>query len=427
MESRSPSPAAPPDGGLPRSPRNALEIEGVSKRYSMVARSANRLAAMVMWRLASRRYRRDLWALRDVSFDLARGEILGVIGPNGAGKSTLLRIVAGISHPDTGQVRRLPRVAALLDLSAGFHPALTGYENIFLTGSILGIPRDEMRRRLPEITAFAGLTHDALETPLRYYSSGMITRLGLAVAIHTDPDLILIDEVLAVGDTEFQVRSAQRLLQFAEQGRSLILVTHLIDQVEQLCARTLWLDAGRCVKFGPTRDVTPDYRRELNRRIRERRATDLPQNQGAAPATQGPPAIVIESAELVDESGRPATSFPLGGAIELRAAVRALQPVADWDIVVHILNEVGDVIDEFTASEKGVALDTPAADGRLRLRIAPVYLYAGRYAFVLQARQASNPDHELGPALEVPFEITMTLDDIAPLVCGTMPFEFEID
>jgi len=366
-------------------------------------------------------------ALDDVSFKICEGEIVGYIGPNGAGKSTLLRIVAGISHPDAGQVRRLPRVAALLDLSAGFHPALTGYENMFLTGSILGIARDEMRRRLPEIIAFAGLTHDALETPLRYYSSGMITRLGLAVAIHTEPDVILIDEVLAVGDAEFQVRSAQRLLQFAEQGRSLVLVTHLIDQVEHLCARTLWLDAGRCVKFGPTRDVTPDYRRELNRRIRERRTMDLPHGHGPAAAPPGPPAIVIESPELVDESGRPATRFPLGGTIELRAAVRALQPVADWDIVVHILNEVGDVIDEFTASEKGIALDAPAANGRLRLCIAPLCLYAGRYAFVLQARQPSDPAHELGPALEVPFEVTMTLDDIAPLVCGTMPFEFEID
>ncbi len=428
---------------LPRFPENALEVDGVSKHYSIVARSTNRLAAMLLWRLATKQYRRDLWAVSDLSFDVRRGEILGIIGPNGAGKSTLLRLIAGISYPDRGEIRSLPRVAALLDLSAGFHPALTGYENVFLTSSLLGIPRDEMRARLPEIGAFSGLDHETLETPLRYYSTGMIARLGLAVAIHTDPDIILIDEVLAVGDSEFQVRSAGALLKFAEQGRTLVLVSHLIDQVEYLCERTLWLDGGRCIHFGPTQEVTPQYRRWLNERIQRRQMLDVGgghrvvrlressrNHAQAAEATARPAnAILIEAVALRDGEGRATSSFPVGGTLELEARVKPAQPsppVGDWDLLVQIINQAGDVIEEFTATEKGLALPEPAGAGRLRLRISPVYLYGGKFTLLLQARRRSEFEQELGPPVEIPFEITMNLDDIAPLVCGTLPFELEI-
>jgi ABC-2 type transport system ATP-binding protein len=419
-----------PPNNLPRDPRNSVEVVDLAKRYTVVASSANRLASAFLWRLATRAYRRDLWALRDVSFDVKRGEIVGIVGSNGAGKSTLLRLIAGISFPDAGEVRRLPRVAALLDLSAGFHPTLTGYENIFLTASILGIPRDEMRARLPAISAYAGIDHETLETPLRHYSSGMIARLGLAVALHTDPDVILIDEVLAVGDSEFQVRSAQSLLQFAKEGRSLILVTHMVDQVEHLCSRALWLDAGRAVAFGPTEEVTPQYRRYLNRRIQERAGLEPPQGAPAdSPATQGawPTTIVIEHTRLLDASGTPATAFEIGGTLELEAMIRPAEPVEDWDVLFVLLNEVGDTVDEFTASEKIANLSALALPGRLRLRISPLRLYHGHYTFVLQARRRSDPAIALGPPAEISFTVTTQLDSIQPLVCGTVPYELEID
>ncbi len=414
---------------LPRDSTKSVEVENVGKRYTVVAQSTNRLASAFLWRLATRRHRRELWALRDVSFDVERGEIVGIIGPNGAGKSTLLRVIAGISHPDAGEVRRLPRVAALLDLSAGFHPSLTGYENIFLTASILGIPRDEMRQRLPSISAFAGLDHDTLEMPLRHYSSGMIARLGLAVAVHTDPDIILIDEVLAVGDSEFQVRSTQRLLKFADEGRSLLLVTHLVDQVEHLCTRALWLDAGRAVAFGPTEEVTPRYRRYLNQRIQQRRGLDLPQTTADATEMKKracPAFVAIERVELTDGNGNATTTFETGGELELRAQVQVLQPVEDWDLLITILNEVGDVVDEFTASEKGVDLSGAAA-GRLHLRMAPIGLYRGHYSMIMQARRRDDLSVELGPPAEISFHVKMALDGIQPLVCGTLPFELEID
>ncbi|MGC8839840.1 MAG: polysaccharide ABC transporter ATP-binding protein [Candidatus Sumerlaeaceae bacterium] len=415
---------------LPRNPANSVEVEHIGKRYTVVAQSAGRMASAFLWRLATRRHRRELWALRDVSFDVQRGEIIGILGPNGAGKSTLLRVIAGISYPDVGQLRRLPRVAALLDLSAGFHPALTGYENIFLTASILGIPRDEMRRRLPSIGAFAGLDHDTLEMPLRHFSSGMIARLGLAVAVNTDPNIILIDEVLAVGDSEFQMRSTQRLLQFADEGRSLLLVTHLVDQVEHLCTRALWLDAGRALAFGPTEEVTPSYRRYLNQRIQQRRGLDLPQPLATdAQTTEPPPApqkVIIERMELFDEHGHPTTTFETGGVLELRASVRAGAPLDEWDILVIILNEVGDIVDEFTASEKGVDLRGAVA-GRLRLRMAPIWLYRGQYTIVLQAHSRNDLQLQLGPPALVVFHIRMHLDGIQPLVCGTLPYELQID
>ncbi|MCX7625940.1 MAG: polysaccharide ABC transporter ATP-binding protein [Candidatus Sumerlaeaceae bacterium] len=414
---------------LPLDPSNSVEVVKVSKHYTVVSSSTGRIASAFLWRLATRRYRRDLWALRDVSFDVQRGEIVGVMGPNGAGKSTLLRVIAGISRADSGEVRRLPRVAALLDLSAGFHPSLTGYENIFLTASILGIPRDEMRARLPAIGAFAGIDHDTLEMPLRHYSSGMIARLGLAVALHTDPDVILIDEVLAVGDSEFQVRSAQSLLQFAHEGRSLVLVTHLVDQIEHLCTRALWLDAGKAVAFGSTDEVTPQYRRYLNKRIQQRRSLDLPATaqQTTPESNEKPLAITIERLTLVNEFGHPATTFETGGYLELQAVISPNEDVEDWDLLITLLNEVGDTVDEFTASEKGVELESPAPPGRIRLRMTPIRLYRGRYTFVLQARKRSDISRELGPAVEISFDITMTLDGIQPLVCGTVPFELEID
>lgn len=417
---------APPfAGSLPLDPRNALEVEHVSKRYSMIVQSANRVASMFFWRLASLRHRRALWALRDISFELRRGEILGVLGPNGAGKSTLLRVLAGITSPQVGTVRRLPRVAALLDLAAGFHPSLTGYENIFLSGSILGIPREEMRRRLPELVAFAGLSHESLEMPVRHFSSGMIARLGLAVAVATEPQVILIDEVLAVGDSEFQVRSSQRLLEFARRGCALVLVSHMVDQIEHLCERTLWLDSGRMVAFGPTEEVAPAYRRYVNQRIREhvhrRRVPG-----GVAPSASVSETIVLASPRLHNEQGVETRVFETGATLQLDVTVRqrSLPVVPPWDLRIEILNEVGEVVDEFTAREKGLDLDNERAHAILRLKLAPLRLYRGRYSILLTPCSTEPRALELGAPLEVPFEVRTNLAGIQPLVYGFLPFEF---
>jgi ABC-type polysaccharide/polyol phosphate transport system ATPase subunit len=411
---------------LPLHPENAVEVENVSKRYSVITRPTGRLAALFFWRLAARRYRRDLWALRDISLTVKRGEILGVVGPNGAGKSTLLRIIAGISQPDAGTIRRLPRVAALLDLSVGFHPSLSGYENIFLTGSILGIPREEMRRRLGDIVEFSGLSHESLEMPLRHFSSGMIARLGLAVAVNTDPDVVLIDEVLAVGDTEFQIRSGKRLLEFAEQGRALILVSHMIDQIEQICARTIWIDNGKVVQFGPTDEVTYEYRRSLNRKIQLRKSATRPSHV-VSHLDEQPHLVEIERIELLDASHSPTRLFVTGQPLELRIFLKAQRPIENVDVCITLFNEVGDIIDEFTASEKGIPLGTLETPGTLCVRIDQLPLYRGRFSFVVHACTRHNIEAALSAPAEIAFEVTHELDGIIdPLVHGTMPFDVEV-
>lgn len=442
---------------LPLNPEHGVEVEHVAKRYRVILGEVGRIRGFLFWRWSSRHQRRDLWALDDVSFTVRKGEILGVLGPNGAGKSTLLRILGGITPPDRGVVRRGPRVAAMLDLSVGFHPALTGYENIFLAGSLLGIPRAEMRHRSPEIIAFSGLDPAALEQPIRHFSSGMTARLGFALAVHTDPDVILVDEVLAVGDSEFQIRSAQRMLKFAEEGRSMVLVSHMVDQIEHICARTLWLDRGRVMDFGPTQHVTPKYRRFLNERIHHAKeaapsptlatAEGIAHSAGATAETNSlkstsqTNAVRIESLSLEDEEGRPRDRFATGAFLRAVAVVRAYTPLPRWNALVTVFNEVGDIVDDFLITEKGVS--PPPLTGAVRITIAfcPLLLYRGRYELVLEIVREEDPQESFSPlrgaATSRPtpptlaravatFEVETDLNGIQPLVYGTMPFELEV-
>ena len=199
-----------------------------------------------------------LWALRDVSFEVARGEVLGVIGRNGAGKSTLLKILARITPPSTGRVEIRGRVGALLEIGTGFSHELTGRENVFLNGVILGMSRAEVARKLDEIVDFSGVER-FLDTPVKHYSSGMRVRLAFAVAAHLQPEILLLDEVLAVGDIEFQRRCIGRMEQVARNGRTVILVSHQLATIRALCHRTVLLDGGRVDRIGPPGDVVEHY------------------------------------------------------------------------------------------------------------------------------------------------------------------------
>ncbi len=202
----------------------------------------------------------DFWALRDVSFDVQPGEAIGIIGRNGAGKSTLLKILSRIIKPSAGRARLAGRVGSLLEVGTGFHPELTGRENIFLSGSILGMRRAEIRRRFAEIVAFAEV-EKFLDTPVKRYSSGMSTRLGFAIAAHLDPEILVIDEVLAVGDAQFQKRCLGKMGDVARSGRTILFVSHNMAAVRQLCGRALFLDGGRVQADGPVGEVIDAYHR----------------------------------------------------------------------------------------------------------------------------------------------------------------------
>ena len=255
-------------------PGNAVvTIEGLGKRYRLRHRQtpqpyetlretlvAAAKAPLGWWRDARRPAQApdDFWALRNVSFQVAPGEVVGLIGRNGAGKSTLLKVLSRITEPTTGRVILEGRVASLLEVGTGFHPELTGRENIFLNGAILGMTRREIRRNFDSIVAFADVER-FLDTPVKRYSSGMYVRLAFAVAAHLEPDILIIDEVLAVGDAEFQKKSLGKMHEVSRGGRTVLFVSHNMAAVQALCSRTVWLDGGAVAAAGPTSDVVAAY------------------------------------------------------------------------------------------------------------------------------------------------------------------------
>jgi ABC-type polysaccharide/polyol phosphate transport system ATPase subunit len=246
---------------LPDSP--VVALEHVGKAFSLRHRGPEGVKERALWWLRGRRIEREqLWAVRDVSFEVRPGQMLGLIGTNGSGKSTLLQIIAGIYVPDTGSVKIQGRLRALLELGTGFSPDLSGRENIFLNASLLGFKRADVRRRFDAIVEFAELDR-FIDMPLKTYSSGMQVRLGFATAIHLDPEILLLDEVLAVGDDRFQRKSLTRIREIRESGAAVIFISHDLVSVEQLCDRAGLVDEGRLVAEGQPSDIVSQYRARL--------------------------------------------------------------------------------------------------------------------------------------------------------------------
>lgn len=247
---------------------------------------------------------RDFWALRDVSFTVGPGEVLGIIGPNGAGKSTVLKIASGILEPDRGRVEARGRVGALIELSAGFHSELTGAENVYFQGAIMGMSRGEVAAKFDDIVEFAGLG-DFVDTPVKRYSSGMKVRLGFAVAAHLEPDVLLVDEVLTVGDLEFQRKANERLREIVDREIPVIIVSHQLDRVTELCDRAILLNEGRVFSRGSAAKCVDDY---LSGRHKEGEHENPPpvrvlgiDNAGSPPV--GPGAVLrIRVRGIVDDS-----------------------------------------------------------------------------------------------------------------------------
>jgi lipopolysaccharide transport system ATP-binding protein len=229
-----------------------LLVERVSKRYTVTEPISEESDRGALRRTVSRFRQRpvEFWALRDISFQVARGETLGIIGDNGAGKSTLLKLLSGVTSPTTGQLTVRGRMSALIEVGSGFHPELTGRENVYLSGSILGMRRREIAAKLERIIDFAGVRR-FIDTPVKRYSSGMYLRLGFSIAAHLEPDILLLDEVLAVGDAEFQAKCLER---------TIVFISHDLSAVEYLCRRVLLLGHGRILADGPPREVVEMYR-----------------------------------------------------------------------------------------------------------------------------------------------------------------------
>lgn len=239
-----------------------LQVDHVSKRYRIrQEETASAPQHTFVGRLRRLRPpRRDFWALRDVSFEVQRGESLGIIGPNGAGKSTILKLLSGITTPTSGEITINGRLSALIEVGSGFHPELTGRENIFLSGSILGMRRREIAAKLDSIVDFAGLS-EFLDVPVKRYSSGMYVRLGFSIAAHLDPDILLLDEVLAVGDAAFQAKCLDRIKELESAGTTIVFISHDLNAVERVCDRAILMQRGQLVANGSPLDVIEHYKR----------------------------------------------------------------------------------------------------------------------------------------------------------------------
>lgn len=302
----------------------ALAVKDLWKNYRLYHERNQYLKAAI---LKGRRARyEEFWALKEVSFEVPTGSTFGVIGSNGSGKSTLLKVMAGILQPDKGSIEIEGRVSALLELGAGFHPELTGRENVYLNGAILGLSKKDVAARFDEIVEFAGL-EDFIDTPVKNYSSGMFVRLGFAVAAHVDPEVLLIDEVLSVGDESFQRRSAEKIEQFRRDGRTIVFVSHGLAQVEQLCQEAAWIDKGVLRMLGPAVEVISAYQGDSHQATRV---------DGELGSRWGSGEAQIVEVALHDHDGQPATVLTTLEPATIRVDVTAHVPLQDVVVGVRI-------------------------------------------------------------------------------------------
>jgi ABC-2 type transport system ATP-binding protein len=297
-----------------------ISAESVSKRFT-VRKDTSLKERIVTLGRAGRRHRQDYWALSDVTLDIHAGSTIGLIGHNGSGKSTLLKVIGGIILPTTGSVRHRGRVAALLELGAGFHPDLTGRENVFLNAAVLGLTRSETEQRFDAILDFSGVG-DFIDTQVKFYSSGMYVRLAFAVAVHTDPDILLVDEVLAVGDEQFQKKCLDKIKEFQREGRTIIIVSHALDQIESLCDRVILLNRGQVVLDASAQEAIDRFRELLSSGAGTRG------QQGE----QASHSLEVTGIEVCDSQGSVRARFREGDSVGLRIEVTALRPVEEWAV-----------------------------------------------------------------------------------------------
>jgi lipopolysaccharide transport system ATP-binding protein len=361
---------------------SAIAIQGVGKRYTI---GVGRKPALLRDSLAElitapwRRLRhgaiessgREFWALRDVTLDVAAGDVIGIVGPNGAGKSTLLKILSRITPPTEGSIDLNGRVSSLLEVGTGFHPELTGRENVFLNGAILGMTRQEIRSKFDAIVAFAEL-EQFIDTPVRHYSSGMFVRLAFSVAAHLDPEIMIVDEVLSVGDLHFRNRCLGRMQGLRDEGRTVLFVSHDLTSVRQLCTRAAMLQGGRLVDQGTPDDVTRRY----EALYRDASAATL----GSASRIHAPAGFHLDRVELRNAAGVVTGTFDAGDIMELHLWSSGRAPGQSYAVEFHLYNSDDHVISYGGANP--VRNTYYAADDQHYVcRLGPLPLTEGEYFF----------------------------------------------
>ncbi len=328
----------------------------------------------------------EVWALKDVSFEIRHGEAIGIIGRNGAGKSTLLKILSRITEPSSGRVTIKGRVASLLEVGTGFHPELSGRENIFLNGTILGMTRKEIKRKFDEIVAFAEV-EKYLDTPVKRYSSGMYVRLAFAVAAHLEPEILVVDEVLAVGDAAFQKKCMGKMGDVAKEGRTVIFVSHNMSAIMGLCQSAVLLDTGKVSVAGPVKKVVNQYMTVVNGEAYVN-LEDL-QHGGAGEYAR------LQKLSIYNDQGESTCTFPMGGTAVMQLALRCFKPIKDFEIGIKISSWAGIAVHYIVSTWEGMRLDLDIGDYLVEVAIPEIKLFPGKYLLGAWVLREGNPadDH----------------------------------
>ncbi len=328
---------------------------------------------------------KEFWALKDISFDVQQGEVVGIIGANGAGKSTLLKILSEITEPTEGEIRIRGRVASLLEVGTGFHPELSGRENVYMNGAILGMTKAEIDAKFDKIVAFSGV-EKFIDTPTKRYSSGMQVRLAFAVAAHLEPEILVVDEVLAVGDIAFQKKCLGKMEEVARGGRTVLFVSHNIGAIRSLCDRAIWLDNGQIVKNGATDEVVGDYEENQLKHfdessyIVERKHEDVKNKN-----------FYISRVEILDEKGENTNLFRYNEKLTLVLDFGGTLTGHNYNVIFHVYNGLGHFVCGGASAEyHGKYFKQEVR--RVKIEIGPLILTSGKYRVILIARTEGLED-----------------------------------
>ena len=385
---------------------NAIIMDGAWKKFRLYHEKNQYLKAAVM--RGGRAKYEDFWALRDVSFEVPHGEAFGIIGSNGSGKSTILKCLAGILAPDRGSVAANGRVAALLELGAGFHPDLSGRENVGLNAAILGMTGWEVDEKFDDIVGFAGL-EQFIDTPVKNYSSGMVVRLGFAVAINVEPEILIIDEVLAVGDEEFQQRCFQKIEQFRREGRTIVFVSHGLTQVSQFCHRAMWLDHGEVKMIGPAYEVVSEYTGVAHHveQVEESEISDEPLSRW------GTGEVRITRVVMTSDDGREAHTFTSGKPFAVRVDYEIVEPVKELVVGLRITHLHGFNVFGTNTKRRGVKLPTDQRHGTVRFKVDSLAILEGTFDITIDISDNAevNPFDHLEKAIRFNVIQTGTYDE----------------
>jgi len=366
-----------------------IEVENLSKKYSISHKErgivystlrdelTNTVKKPFYWITGKKKSKEDIWALKDISFKLEPGEVLGIIGPNGSGKTTLLKVLTRITSPTKGKAIIRGRVGSLLEVGTGFHPELTGRENVYLNGAILGMRKKEIDKKFDEIVDFAGV-EKFLDTPLKRYSAGMNVRLAFSVAAHLEPDILLIDEVLAVGDIAFQKKCLGKMEDVARQGRTVLFVSHHMVAVRSLCKNAIWLENGRIKEKGNINEVVRNYEKSQMRK-----------QDGSSCVVQRDlrkvenPSFYISSVEILNTRHERINVFRYNENLILFVNFAGNPPYDKYSAEFHIYNELGQLV---SIGESGMhhAKYFDKEVKKIKIEIGPLALTSGRYRILLR-------------------------------------------